>query len=61
MTDVSNTEADKQDEEVPEATPADGTPQETQSKNKRRRKTQSKKQTEGELALFSLYSLHYTS
>ncbi|XP_053184725.1 ankyrin repeat and zinc finger domain-containing protein 1 isoform X2 [Scomber japonicus] len=44
--DVSNTEADKQDEEVPEATPADGTPQETQSKNKRRRKTQSKKQME---------------
>ncbi|XP_062287741.1 tRNA endonuclease ANKZF1 isoform X3 [Scomber scombrus] len=44
--DVSDIEADKQDEEVPEATPADSTPQETQSKNKRQRKTQSKKQME---------------
>ncbi|XP_070693907.1 tRNA endonuclease ANKZF1 [Pempheris klunzingeri] len=42
---LSNTEADYQDEEVPEAAPAGGAPQETQSK-KRRRKAQSKKQLE---------------
>ncbi|KAM7407559.1 hypothetical protein PAMA_003332 [Pampus argenteus] len=44
--DLSNTEANNQDEEVPEATPAEETPQEIQSKNKRRRKAQSKKQLE---------------
>ncbi|XP_049450342.1 ankyrin repeat and zinc finger domain-containing protein 1 isoform X2 [Epinephelus fuscoguttatus] len=43
---LSNTEADNQEEEVPEATPAEDAPQETQSKNKRKRKAQSKKQLE---------------
>lgn len=43
---LSNTEADNQEEEVPEATVAGDAPQETQSKNKRKRKAQSKKQLE---------------
>lgn len=47
VTELSNTVADNQEEEVPEATPAGVTPQETQSK-KRKRKAQSKKQQEGE-------------
>ena len=55
MTELSNTEADDQEEEVPEATPTGDAPQETQSKNKRRRKAQSKKQPEGEL--FHSFSL----
>ncbi|XP_070832323.1 tRNA endonuclease ANKZF1 isoform X2 [Chaetodon trifascialis] len=42
---LSNTMADSQEEEVVEATPAGDTPQETQSK-KRKRKAQSKKQLE---------------
>ncbi|XP_008297369.1 ankyrin repeat and zinc finger domain-containing protein 1 isoform X2 [Stegastes partitus] len=41
---VSNSEADNQDECAPETTPAQETPQETQSKTKRKRKAQSKKQ-----------------
>uniref|UniRef100_UPI0037E9123F tRNA endonuclease ANKZF1 isoform X1 n=2 Tax=Semicossyphus pulcher TaxID=241346 RepID=UPI0037E9123F len=44
--DLSNTEADDQEQEALEASPAGDTPQETQSKNKRKRKTQSKKQPE---------------
>lgn len=48
VTELSNTEADNQEEEVPEATVAGDAPQETQSKNKRKRKAQSKKQLEGE-------------
>ncbi|XP_070770260.1 tRNA endonuclease ANKZF1 [Enoplosus armatus] len=43
---LSNTEADNQEEEVPEATGAGDAPQEMQSKNKRKRKAQSKKQLE---------------
>ncbi|XP_042350284.1 ankyrin repeat and zinc finger domain-containing protein 1 isoform X2 [Plectropomus leopardus] len=43
---LSNTEADNQEEEVPEATAAEDAPQETQTKNKRKRKAQSKKQLE---------------
>nr|XP_046259765.1 ankyrin repeat and zinc finger domain-containing protein 1 isoform X2 [Scatophagus argus] len=42
---LSNTEADNQEEDVPEATQAADTPQETQSK-RRKRKAQSKKQLE---------------
>lgn len=67
MTELSNTEADDQEEEVPEATPEEDAPQETQSKNKRKRKAQSKKQPEGEsfsllfirLHLFSTFHLLY--
>ncbi|XP_044073875.1 ankyrin repeat and zinc finger domain-containing protein 1 [Siniperca chuatsi] len=43
---LSNTVADNQEEEVPEATAAGDAPQETQSKNKRKRKAQNKKQLE---------------
>ncbi|XP_054471471.1 ankyrin repeat and zinc finger domain-containing protein 1 isoform X3 [Anoplopoma fimbria] len=42
---LSHTEADDQ-EEMPEATPAEDSPKETQSKHKRKRKAQSKKQPE---------------
>ncbi|XP_047193201.1 ankyrin repeat and zinc finger domain-containing protein 1 isoform X3 [Scophthalmus maximus] len=44
--DLSNTEADDQEEEVPGAVPAEDAPRETQPKNKRKKKTQSKKQVE---------------
>ncbi|XP_040004389.1 ankyrin repeat and zinc finger domain-containing protein 1 isoform X2 [Xiphias gladius] len=43
---LSNTEADNQEEEVPEATPAGDAPRATQSKHKRKGKAQSKKQLE---------------
>ncbi|KAF0026502.1 hypothetical protein F2P81_021239 [Scophthalmus maximus] len=43
---LSNTEADDQEEEVPGAVPAEDAPRETQPKNKRKKKTQSKKQVE---------------
>ncbi|GAA6224130.1 ankyrin repeat and zinc finger domain-containing protein 1 [Lates japonicus] len=43
---LSNTEADDKEEEVSEATPVEDTPRAIQSKNKRKRKPQSKKQLE---------------
>lgn len=52
MTELSNTEADNEKEEVPEATPAGDASQETQSK-KRKRKVQTKKHPEGEEVLLS--------
>lgn len=54
MTELSNTEADNQIEEVPEATPAGDATQETQSK-KRKRKAQTKKHPEGEEVLLSYH------
>lgn len=48
MTELSNTEADNEEAVLPEATPAGDAPRETQSKTKRKRKAQSKKQLEGE-------------
>uniref|UniRef100_A0A8C3AJS1 Ankyrin repeat and zinc finger peptidyl tRNA hydrolase 1 n=1 Tax=Cyclopterus lumpus TaxID=8103 RepID=A0A8C3AJS1_CYCLU len=53
---LSPTEADNQ-EEVLEATPAEDAPQETQSKHKRKRKAQSKKQLEGIVDESSGYGL----
>ncbi|XP_026232175.1 ankyrin repeat and zinc finger domain-containing protein 1 isoform X2 [Anabas testudineus] len=43
---LGNTEADNQEEEVPQAMPAEDAPRETQSKNKRKKKAQNKKQLE---------------
>lgn len=43
---LSNTEADNEEAELPEAALAEDAPQETQSKTKRKRKAQSKKQVE---------------
>lgn len=48
MTELSNTKADNQEEEVLQAMPAEDIPRETQSKNKRKRKAQNKKQLESE-------------
>lgn len=47
LTELSKIEADDQEEEVPQATPAEDAPRETQSKNKRKRKAQNKKQLGG--------------
>lgn len=50
-TGLSTAEANSQEEGLPEAVPAEDAPQETQSKNRRKRKAQSKKQLEGEYGL----------
>ncbi|KAM6955012.1 tRNA endonuclease ANKZF1 isoform 1-T1 [Lycodopsis pacificus] len=55
-TELSHTEADNQ-EEVLEAAPAEDAPQETQSKHKRKRKAQSKKQLEESVDESSEYGL----
>lgn len=55
VTELTNTEADNQEEEVPEAAPAEDAPQEAQSKNKRKRKAQSKKQLEGKCFFVTVY------
>lgn len=52
VTELSNTEADDREEEMPEAVPAGDAAPETQSK-KRKRKAQSKKQLKGEQVLLS--------
>lgn len=47
-TDPKSIEAEGKEEELPEATPVEDLPQEVQSKSKRKRKVQSKKQVDGE-------------
>lgn len=58
VAELSNTEEDNLEEEVPQATPAGNTPQETQSK-RRKKKTQSKKQLEGKCCLLS--TVHFNA
>lgn len=48
LLEFSNTDAGNQGEEVQQAMPAEDTPQETQSKSKRKKKAQNKEQLEGE-------------